>query len=514
MRSRGRSIGRRLLATLVLVSAGYWVVMAAWTLRDSVATVNEIFDAHLAQMALALLRVTDPDDADPTTLPQAPSRPPGLAEAIELLPHLPQRLAQLGFGTGPAVAGSLHAMQQDYERQLRYQVFSGDGTLLLRSANAPAEAMARADGFSDDADGSGRPWRHFAVWDRHRDFRVVVSEAHDLRTGLVRRVATQAALPLALGLPVLLLLVWLMIRRGLDPLGVLAREIGSRRVDDLKPLAAEAAPQEVRPLVASLNALLERVTQTLERERRFTADAAHELRTPLAAMQAHLHLAQRTEGADRERAMACLRQGVERGSRVVSQLLSLARLDPEKALPDAQTVDLRPIAEEVCAELAPLAMARRQELEFDCRAAGTTLEGNADLLAMLLLNLVDNAIRYTPAGGKVTISLHDGDADGAVTSATSGAAAGATSGAATGAASSSAGLSLEVVDDGPGIPAAERERVFDRFFRLPGNEQPGTGLGLTICRRIAELHHAQIDLGDGPAGRGLAVRVRFPARRG
>ncbi|MFO1216881.1 MAG: ATP-binding protein [Burkholderiaceae bacterium] len=487
MKRAGYSIGRRLVLALAVVSAGYWVVMAAWTLRDSTDTINEIFDAHLAHTALALLRVTDPDDADTTSVPPATPQPAGLSDAFALLPHLPQRMAQVGHSVAPEVAGSLHAMQEDYERELRYQVFAGDGKLLLRSANAPDTPMTRADGFSDDADATGRPWRHFGVWDRHRDFRVLVSEAHDLRSGLVRRLAAQAVTPHALGLPVLLLLVWATIRRGLDPLGALTREIRSRRAQDLKPLEAEAAPQEVRPLVASLNALLARVTQTLDSERRFTADAAHELRTPLAAMQAHLHVAQRTEGPERERAMACLQQSVERSSRMVSQLLTLARLDPQMALPDAREVDLRPIAEAVCAELAPLAMRRQQELELHCRAASTTLTGNADLLSIVLLNLVDNAIRYTPDGGKVEINLRDGDGG--------------------------AGPCLEVLDDGPGVPAAQRERLFDRFYRMPGNEQPGTGLGLTICRRIVELHHAQIELGDGLGGRGLAARVRFPARK-
>jgi len=481
----GRSLSGRLLLVIALVSAGYWVVMTAWTLSDSIGTVNEIFDAHLAQTALAVLRVTDPDDDDDTTIPKA--RPPGasLGDALALLPHLPQRLAQLGLGAGPAVAGSLQALHEDYERQLRYQVFAGDGTLLLRSANAPEEPMARADGFSDAADAQGRVWRHYAVWDRHRDYRVLVSEAHDLRERLVRRLATQTATPLALGLPLLLLLVWAGVRGGLDPLGALARDIRSRRADDLRPLDAEAAPREVQPLVSSLNSLLERFTHMLDGERRFTADAAHELRTPLAAMQAHLHLALRTEGVERERALAHLQQSVDRGSRVVGQLLTLARLDPETAPPDACATDLRAIAQTVCAELAPVAMRRRQELELECSAADATLLGNADLLSMLLRNLIENAIRYTPPGGHIEVRLSGGGPEDP--------------------------LCLEVRDDGPGVPVAQRARLFDRFYRVPGNETSGTGLGLPICRRIAELHQARIELGDGLQGRGLAVRISFAA---
>ena len=469
----------------MLVSAGYWVVMATWTLRDSIDTIDEIFDVHLAQTALALLRVTDPDDDDPTTIPGSMPAHAGLSQTLATLPHLTQRLAQLGRA-GPAVAGSTQAQCENYERQLRYQVFAGDGSLLLRSANAPETAITRIDGFSDDIDHEGRTWRHYAVWDLHHDYRILVSEAHDLRTSLVRRAAVNAVTPLALGLPVLLLLLWVTVSRGLDPLGALTRDVQRRRADDLRPLRPESAPKEVRPLVIALNALLARVSGAVDSERRFTADAAHELRTPLAAMQAHLHMARRTDGNEHELALDRLQQGLERGTRAVSQLLTLARLDPQPALPDPDVVDLRALAESVCAELAPLALGKQQDLGFECDAPAVPVDGNADLLSMLLANLVDNAIRYSAVGGRIAVVLRDARAG--------------------------AGALIEVLDDGPGVPAPLRERVFARFFRVPGGEHDGTGLGLPVCRRIAELHRAQITLHDGPGGRGLAVRVQFPVR--
>jgi len=480
------SLGWRLLLALVLVSAGYWVVMAAWTVRDSIDTIDEIFDIHLAQTALALLRVTDPDDDDPTTLPTTMPARAGLSETLATLPHLKQRLEQLGRGAGRAVAGSTQAQHENYERQLRYQVFAGDGSLLLRSSNAPETPITRVDGFSDDTDADGRTWRHYAVWDLHRDYRILVSEAHDLRMSLVRRAAVHAVTPLALGLPVLLLLLWLTVSRGLDPLGALTRELRRRRADDLSPLPPESAPREVRPLVVALNALLARVSGAVDSERRFTADAAHELRTPLAAMQAHLHMALRTDGKEHELALERLQQGLERGTRAVSQLLTLARLDPQPALPDPDTVELRALAESVCAELAPLAFGKQQDLGFECDAPAVLVDGNADLLSMLLANLVDNAIRYSPVGGRIAVVLHD--------------------------ARDGAGACLEVHDDGPGVPVALREQVFARFFRVPGGEHDGTGLGLPVCRRIAELHRARITLHDGPDGRGLTVRVQFAVK--
>jgi signal transduction histidine kinase len=482
---RRPSLGRRLLVGLALVSAAYWGVVALLTVRDSVNGLYALFDAHLAQTALALLRVTDPDDGDPAAVPDTGGDAPTLASVLNPWPHLTQRLGAHGGNGSPVVAGTTQALQQDYERHLRYQVFSGNGALLLRSANAPEAAITGIDGYSETEDADGRAWRHFAVWDRHHDFRIVVSEDHDLRYRLVRSMALHTAGPLALGLPVLLLLLWLPISQGLNPLESLTREIESRKPDNLAPLDASVAPQEVRPMVTALNRLLHRVTHTLEGERRFTANAAHELRTPLAAIQAHLHLARKAgDGAERGQAMDQLQQGVERGIRLVGQLLTMARLDPEQALPDAGLVKLGTVAEAVCAQLAPLALARDQTLELHADAGLPAVAGNADLLSMLLSNLVDNAIRYTPAGGRIDVRVKPGER----------------------------GVRFEVADDGPGIPPAARNQVFERFVRLPGNEQPGTGLGLAICRRIAELHRTQITLAEGANGRGTVASLLLPTR--
>jgi two-component system sensor histidine kinase QseC len=233
-------------------------------------------------------------------------------------------------------------------------------------------------------------------------------------------------------------------------------------------------------MVVALNKLLERIGNTLESERCFTANAAHELRTPLAAIQAQLHAARAAESdEERRRSMDQLQRGVERGIRLVGQLLTLARLDPEQALTDVKPVNLGEVAQAVCAELAPLALQREQDLELDFEANLPLIQGNADLLSMLLGNLVDNAIRYTPQGGHIGVAVRRN-----VT-----------------------GLLMEVSDDGPGIPEAQRERVLERFYRIAEQVQPGTGLGLAICRRIAEIHGAHIYFSNGPTGRGLTVSV-------
>ena len=480
--AQSHSLSRRLLIGLILVTFAYWSGIAWLTVRDSVDEVYELFDAHLAQTALALLRVTDPDENDPVVIPNK-ALAPALHEIFSTWPELPERLPKDRPGATPVVTESTHALHADYEKSLRYQVWSGDGSLLLRSANAPMLAMTAQDGYSETTDAQGRLWRHYGVWDSHRDFRILVSEAHELRNRLVRNIALHVVSPLAFGLPVLILLFWFSIKRGLDPLGVLTHEIEARKPDNLMHLDAANAPREVRPMVLALNDLLRRMSHSLEGERRFTANAAHELRTPLAAIKAQLYTARVAESEEeRQIAMTQLQRAVERAIRLVSQLLVLARLDPEQALPDVQNVNLGGVAESVCAELAPLALQRDQTLELHVEPDLPPLPGNADLLAMLLCNLVDNAVRYTQRGGHICIDVKRG----------------------------LAGLALQVCDNGPGIAPAQRERVFDRFYRIAAQDQPGTGLGLAICKRIAELHRTFITLADGPNGQGIQASIDLP----
>ncbi|MBI4996008.1 MAG: sensor histidine kinase N-terminal domain-containing protein [Rhodocyclales bacterium] len=490
MTARTRSsLGRRLMATLIAASLGYWAVVVGIMIDDSINEAYELFDSHLAQTALALLRVADPDDTEPIQMPPH-AEPPGMGEIVGDWPHLAQRIMaireRLSAAEGPATADtSMHSLYGEYERHLRYQIWSRGGNLLLRSVNAPAAPLTERDGFSEFSDGKGSGWRMYGVWDQHGSVRVVVADAVDKRANLLRGIALNLVKPMVLGLPVLLFLLWYSIRRGLDPLRQLAREISDKRPESLTPIDAGTSPEEIRPMVLALNGLLQSVSRAMENERCFTANAAHELRTPLAAIQAHLAVARTaTEPGEREQSLDQLQRGLERSIRLVGQLLTLARLDPEQALPDAEPVNIRDLLESACAEIAPLALARGQAMELTVAGDLAPLTGNGGMLAMLFANLIDNAIRYTPDGGRVAINAFQRES----------------------------GLCVDVTDDGPGIPVAERERVFERFCRLADQSKPGTGLGLTICRRIAELHGAGIELVDGPGGRGLTVRLRFPAQ--
>lgn len=480
------------MATLILASIGYWLVVVGIMISHSIDEAYELFDSHLAQTALALLRVTDPDETDPVGIPKQ-IESPDMAEIFGQWHDFHQRLrsSEIPSSTDSAappaaVSGDTevrHTLYDEYERRLRYQIWSGDGQLLLRSANAPATVMTDRDGFSETTDSDGVTWRHFAVWDQHHSFRVLVAEAHSVRNSLLRNIVLDLARPLILGLPVLMFLLWYSIRRGLNPLRVVTQEIARKKVENLTPLDISHSPEEIRPMTLALNGLLQSVTRALENERCFTANAAHELRTPLAAIQAHL-VAARAAGStgDRDHSLDQLQRGLDRSIRLVGQLLILARLDPEQALPDVEPVDVAHVVESVCAELAPLALQRNQTLELVAEPGLPPLLGNGGMLSMLFANLIDNAIRYTPNAGHIWVNVRG----------------------------EPGGVFVEVADDGPGIPVAQRARVFERFCRLADQTKPGTGLGLTISRRIAELHHARVELADGPDGKGLAVRVSLP----
>ncbi|HHJ4328595.1 TPA: ATP-binding protein, partial [Klebsiella pneumoniae] len=265
------------------------------------------------------------------------------------------------------------------------------------------------------------------------------------------------------------------------PLADMTRLLKARAPDNLAPLLLAPLPQELEPVVASLNRLLQQVNQLLEREKRFIADAAHELRTPLAVLRIHAQNAQQAGSPhDREEALAQLLAGVDRTTRVVTQLLTLARLEPNAQPLRRQSLDLGVLARETLAELTPLALARDQELALDVdEHADLQLHGDAASLATLLQNLLGNALQYTPPGGRIEVRLY----------------------------TDSGALNLEVADSGPGVAAELREQLFERFVRL--GESQGAGLGLSIVARIAELHGAGVELLDSALG-GFCVRLRFP----
>ena len=441
-----RSLQGRLLAMVLGVVSSVWLATAVLTWFDVRHELDELLDSHLAQAASLLVaqQAGEPEDDD--------------------------------HGIN---APSLHR----YAPKVAFQVFH-EGRLALRSSNAPAEPMLAfsrriEDGFRTIEIG-GMAWRVFATHGRERDVQVFVGEQIGSRDAILWAVLRSALAPMLFALPLLALAAWWAVRRGVAPMKTLSRTLAQRRPQALQPIAVDGAPSEMAPMLAALNSLFERITELMASERRFTADAAHELRTPIAAIRAQAQVAQgATDDADRSYALQATLQGCDRATRLVEQLLTLSRLEAGAA-PAMTSVDLTAVVRQVVADLAPLALDKRQTIEV--MATGRHLvDADALLLAVLVRNLVDNAIRYSPSDARVSVEIS----------------------------STNVGVRLSVDDSGPGISEDDRKRLGERFFRVVGSGQSGSGLGWSIARRIARVHNATIDVSRSAALGGLSVGVSF-----
>ncbi|MGL1834313.1 sensor histidine kinase [Rhodocyclaceae bacterium SMB388] len=392
-----------------------------------------------------------------------------------------------------------------YESKLAFQVLEDDAGVLLQSASAPsgwvevlvagltpANRNASADpsvfaGLRDSLPGyhdvtiDGHGWRLFMLRDRSDDRWILVGERDDVRGELVGSITLRSILPDVLGLPLIAVLVWLAIGWGLRPLQQMADLIRAREPEALSPLLIEPLPAELEPIVAALNRLLHQLNALLEREKRFLADAAHELRTPLAVLRIHAQNAlESPDPADRSDALRHIEGSVERATRLVAQLLTLARLEPNAEALSVRDIDMHAFVVAELAELIPLALERGQELSLDAdEDADHRVRGDTARLGILLQNLVGNAIQHTSDDGRIRVQLEARPRE----------------------------IALFIDDDGPGVPEAMQPRLFERFFR--GGVGNGAGLGLSIVRRIVELHRGRIVLRDSPLG-GLQVEVVLP----
>ncbi|RKP59405.1 sensor histidine kinase [Pararobbsia silviterrae] len=324
---------------------------------------------------------------------------------------------------------------------------------------------------------------------------VQVAETLDKRNALANDIIKGVILPQFVILPLAIVLVWFGLSRGLAPLHALQSQIRARRPDDLSPLDAQQAPLEIAPVVTSFNELLTRLEQNVAAQKRFIADAAHQMKTPLAGLRTQAELALRQDvSADVHRCLEQIAASSENAARMVSQLLALARADAGLPARGMDRMSLAPLVRDVVREWFPSASARRIDLGLEAPDAGVEIVGNGVMLRELLTNLIDNAIRYTPAGGSVTIRLREEDADSQA---------------------ASPRAVIEVEDTGLGIPAHERARVVERFYRILGREAEGSGLGLAIVSEIAAMHQGTLDIADPPFSEstthpGVIVRVFLP----
>ena len=445
MSTAPHSLQHRLLLLVLGMVTSVWLLSTALTWLDTRDELDELLDGHLAQAA-AILVVQQAQDMD-------------------------------GEGTG-VDAPSLHR----YAPKVAFQIFH-NGQLTLRSANAPLNAMRGTTpdfrtGFQT-VQVNGAPWRVFAAYGAERDVQVYVGEATASRRSILWAVLRSTFWPMALALPLLALALWWAVRRSVQPIRDFGRMLAQRQPDAQHPLTLHRAPAEMAPMVDALNGLLARIATLLESERRFTADASHELRTPIAAIRAQAQVAlAETDDAQRRQALHNTLAGCDRASHLVEQLLTLSRLEAADA-PDLTPLDLSELARQAVADLAHQAIGKQQTLSFegapDCR-----LPANATLMAVLLRNLIDNAIRYSPAHAQIQVSLTAQHQQ----------------------------VTLCVQDSGPGLSDDDAQRLGERFFRVPGSAESGSGLGWSIVRRIAAVHHLKIDLARSPELGGLRVCVR------
>lgn len=383
-----------------------------------------------------------------------------------------------------------YILLQDDQKTLNkfnFQVWTDGGKLLLHSASAPKiPLLNEEDGFSDKII-KGQKWRVFTSYNPKAGIRVVLAERYGTRNELGHRIAQDDLYIMLLTFPLSGLLIWIIIGRGLDSLDKVAEEVANRAPSHLEPVDLKEIPEEIKPVIDELNKLFFRLKQGFEREKRFAADAAHELRTPLAALKAQAQVALKTRTVDeKDEALQKLIASVNRSTHIVQQLLTMNRMLPEAAGSyELEEVNLTKLAREIIAMLAPSALEKQIDLSFEAESKLPLIQANLTALSILIRNLVDNAIRYSKEHGTVTVSISKEDEC----------------------------IVIEVCDAGPGIPVELRERVFERFYRVLGNKSTGSGLGLAIVRQITELHHGRIELDAPQVGSGLIVRIYLPIEK-
>lgn len=447
------SLQKRLLLYLLICAPLVWGLALYLSLRQARHEVNELFDTELVRLARQAYSTFDPRQAGPRTgLPPAPAE------------------------------GSAEAGESDV-RDLAIAVWDRSGRLQLADREgAQLRFIPGASGFVNGTV-EGRPWRIYYMRSSDGEWVVAAGQGAYERDELVYGLTITQVVPWLLVLPVLLAVMTWAVRRALWPMHTLTSELRTRDAADLKPVPDATAPAELKPLLGAMNGLFVRIEELLVRERRFTADAAHELRTPLAVLRARWDVVRRS-GTPEERRVAeeKLSAGLDRMEHLVTQMLSLSRVESGATSATMAEIDWRPIVEQVMSDSLALAGRRHIELECEWPPDGVhpmPLLGDAHLLTVMLRNLLDNAVRYAPE--RSTVTLRFGREE------------------------------LEVENDGPALSTELMERVGERFYRPDGQAQAGSGLGISIVRRIAQLHGLELLLRAREDGTGVRAILRFDA---
>jgi two-component system OmpR family sensor kinase len=439
MKNVTHSLRGRLLWYLLAAITIAAVAQASIAYRTALHDADQIFDYHMQQMALSLRS------------------------------NAPIATSEARSSDDPDAGND----------DLVVQVWSPDGVQVFRSVSRAHLPQRAVLGFSN-VSANGTTYRIFSIQTNNQTVQVAQDLA--VRRAMAGNLALRTLGPIAVMMPILMLVVWWVVSGSLEPVARVRSQVASRQADDLSPVSENGLPDEVQPLVQELNLLFGRVKTAFETQQNFVADAAHELRTPLAALKLQVQSLERSDSPEaRKVAVGRLTAGIERSTRLVEQLLVLARQEAGAASAELRPVALADLARRTVGDLVGLAQHKGVDLGL-LHADEVRVDGQGDALAILMRNLVDNAIKYTPAGGTVDVTVR----------------------------AAGGGATLVVEDSGPGIPVEERERVFDRFYRIAGSEAAGSGLGLAIIRAIAERHGATLALGRSERLGGLSAVVAFP----
>ncbi len=443
---RSASLVRRLLTILLTISTLIWIVVGYLSYRSVRSELAQLMDVHLSQMARLMMVIAH---------------------------HEVEETDVLGYQT--------HLDKNTYAYVLVFQIWTREGTLLFRSANAPAQALTTIPVGYENVEWNGEQWRTLVLRQHDLPYKVIVAARRTERQLILDQIAYRTVTPIGVLLIPLLLLVWMGIREGIAPLARVTKQIRLRSPEGLAPITDDNTPGELQPLVSAVNELLMRLRGAHERHARVASEAAHELRTPLAGARTLVQRAgELTDSEACRRTLEEALEGIDEATRRVDQALTLARLEPEQTADLFDTVDLSKLVRDQLAERAPNALSRGVNLELDAPQA-VMVKGVPGLLELLVGNLVDNAVRHSPPGECVSTTV-SGEYFRPV---------------------------MSIQDAGPGIPEGEHAHVFSPLHRADRASSSGAGLGLTIVKRIADVHGAHIDLGSPENGVGLLVQVVF-----
>jgi two-component system sensor histidine kinase QseC len=367
-------------------------------------------------------------------------------------------------------------------KSIQFQVWDAENDMILHSYAAPQIPYHSKKAGFDMIWHDGKPWRTFSLVDEKKKLFIMVMQRHDFRVTLEKKITEDSIMIMILIYPFLGLLIWFIVGRGLESIETTTTEVKARDRNRLTPLSLANVPVEITPLIKELNRLFDRLSDAFFREKRFASDAAHELKTPLAAISAQAQVALQAKSPEvQKQAIEKLLLSVERSTHVITQLLTLSRMVPESSINEQQSINMLSIARETIADIVPTAVQKDIHIELVADDMQYPLEGNSTSLSIMVRNLVDNAVKYTQSGGSVTISLTQDDSS----------------------------VTIQVADNGPGVPNDLKNRIFERFFRVIGSKETGSGLGLSIVKQIVDIHQGHICLIETKTP-GLTIAITLP----